>query len=791
MRKYFTLAYLLLLSSLLWTTPARSQWPTNYTASLQVNSGNAQAYSPQIVSDNAGGAIFVWEQELGNYQHAYLYSQRIDQDGNHLWNDNSAIADSVSTFGGYSTISDGAGGTIICWSRDDSGDDNIYMQHINGDGQELLPHGGQIICNAAGNQFSPKIVQDNNNGYIIAWKDLRGADARIYAQRITAAGNPLWLVNGVPVVTGLDELYRVDMVADNANGAILIWRQFDTDNGYEVVLQRINNNGNMMWDPNGVQMGSVYSSIISDNENGAIVAWNKSNDSNVDGFYKIYLERFDGIDGSTVWTMPATPDSNDGQYIPMLINDRIGGGIVAWREHNHLYAQRVTANGERLWASRGVEVCNMVYPWIWDMVPSGSGGVTLLFGRDYEDPYYNNHRTIFAQKLNPGGERKWQESGIQLAPDSWHSDISAVSTPGGKIITGWVSVVVNQEENIQTQMLDQYGYLGYGNPTLGVVQDVPDDQGGHVSVTWNASSHDTPDDSRVTNYSIWRGLSHAPATKQLTAQNNASGSRYRRQVTSSDTIYWEWLANQPAHQLNAYSYTANTLADSTAGDSAALQFMVSAEVNSSGEQAMWDSNVKSGYSVDNLSPAPPAQLTAQLDNETVRLQWKSNTEEDLGEYAIYRSTQSGFDPDTASVYQTTTDTTFQDANLGTSSELHYVVEALDIHGNHSDASNRASVTVTGTQNEAGTLPQHFALQQNYPNPFNPTTTIRYALPRKSLVKLTVYNARGELVRTVVQLTQQAGFHHVEFDASDLASGMYLYRITAGNYTQVKKMILMK
>ena len=89
------------------------------------------------------------------------------------------------------------------------------------------------------------------------------------------------------------------------------------------------------------------------------------------------------------------------------------------------------------------------------------------------------------------------------------------------------------------------------------------------------------------------------------------------------------------------------------------------------------------------------------------------------------------------------------------------------------------------------LPTEFALFQNYPNPFNPTTNIKFDLPKESNVTLKVYNILGEEVATLVNKVMPAGHQVVTFDASRLASGMYIYRIEAGNFVQVKKMLLMK
>lgn len=83
-----------------------------------------------------------------------------------------------------------------------------------------------------------------------------------------------------------------------------------------------------------------------------------------------------------------------------------------------------------------------------------------------------------------------------------------------------------------------------------------------------------------------------------------------------------------------------------------------------------------------------------------------------------------------------------------------------------------------------------ALASNYPNPFNPTT-IRYGLPQAAEVELTVYNVAGQPVQTLVAEHQRAGWYAVEWDASGLAAGLYFYRLQAGAFSQVKKMLLLK
>ncbi len=98
--------------------------------------------------------------------------------------------------------------------------------------------------------------------------------------------------------------------------------------------------------------------------------------------------------------------------------------------------------------------------------------------------------------------------------------------------------------------------------------------------------------------------------------------------------------------------------------------------------------------------------------------------------------------------------------------------------------------VTGV-NSSNNVSNNFELQQNYPNPFNPSTTINFNLPTSGLTKLVVYNSLGQEVATLVNENVQAGLHSVDFNASNLPSGMYFYTLTSGNFTQTSKMILMK
>jgi hypothetical protein len=92
---------------------------------------------------------------------------------------------------------------------------------------------------------------------------------------------------------------------------------------------------------------------------------------------------------------------------------------------------------------------------------------------------------------------------------------------------------------------------------------------------------------------------------------------------------------------------------------------------------------------------------------------------------------------------------------------------------------------------ASCAPNEYALFSAYPHPFNPATAISFALPEPGKVHLTVYDVAGRLVATLVDGHRNAGIHEITFDAENLASGIYIYRLEAGSFTASSKMVLLK
>jgi len=121
---------------------------------------------------------------------------------------------------------------------------------------------------------------------------------------------------------------------------------------------------------------------------------------------------------------------------------------------------------------------------------------------------------------------------------------------------------------------------------------------------------------------------------------------------------------------------------------------------------------------------------------------------------------------------------------GVEAGSHRIVEGVEIV-----IGNEKVSLLKITKQEA--VPSSYALEQNYPNPFNPSTTIKFAVPKESNVNLSIYNVLGEIVSTLVDEEMIPGYYEYEFDALHYASGVYLYSITAGDFVETKKMVLLR
>jgi len=633
-------------------TIALCDWSHDPNENLAVCTAAGWQHACKLVSDGAGGAILVWEDDRTDQD---IYAQRLDAQGNLMW----WPADGVPVCAGAELeqvpeiVSDAAGGAIIVWKIDVDGmaeNYSIRAQRVDAFGYTQWAPDGVPICALPGTRGELQMIADGVGGAVIAWSDERGLDTDIYAQRITGDGDALWTPDGREVCTAVGNQMRPHLATDKEGGAVIAWQDLRTGYGSDdIYAQRISAEGIPLWTPYGVAVcGAVGPQgaprMISDNAGGVIIVWEDFRWTDVD----VYAQRVSAW-GTARWASDGVPvcAAAGRQQVPQLATDGTSGAIIAWDDQRSpgsgVYAQHIDRAGVARWTTDGIVAISSQWPALGVcVVEDGAGGALVttasLVALDFD---------VYSQRLDAEGDVLWGDEGLEvsiaLGDPLW---LYGVSDGAGGIIVAWADPR-SGNYNIYAQRVERNGYLGDPAPQITEVVDYPNDQGGSCIASWEPSYLDAYPHQVVTHYSVWRkyfgeesargqavpvGDDFAPAgvSAELLEQMLRSGWTYAGQV---DACY-----------LDEYGYDVPTYGDSTEAGVPMCGVMILAHTDD--PWVSWQSVPGIGYSVDNLPPGAPFNLMAGREGSAVALEWGSPLEEteDLGFYAIYRSTEPGLIP---------------------------------------------------------------------------------------------------------------------------------------------------
>jgi hypothetical protein len=782
-----------------------SNWPHDPNTTLPICLAAGSQYRTQIATDDQGGAILVWcDDRSGDSD---IYAARVDAYGNIVWGeDGLPLCTAEGVQAEPVVVADGAGGAIIAWSDERTiGNWNIYAQRVDETGATVWGTNGIAICTASGTQYRPRIVRRAPGSAIIVWTDQRGGADDVYAQAVSGSG-PLWSANGIAVCNATGNQYDSEVVADGVGGVIITW--VDTRGAdYDIYAQRLDGEGNEVWFSQGQLVCGASDTqfapmLASDGVRGAIIVWV---DYRNGGVADIYAQRM-VESGFDLWAVDGVPicTAAMSQHNPVIASDGASGAVVAWADVRNgtfdIYAQRVSAAGTSLWTPDGDSVCvwagaPLAHPAI---VSDGNGGAIIAWedSRTWGDD-------IYAQHMTGDGAPLWVDGGVALCTAAGTQDDVVLASDGaGGAIASW------EENDIHVQRIERNGYLGYPSPVVTEVADAPNDQGGYVVATWTASWLDAYPHQEVTHYSLWRrtppvegpagALPATLAPRGRQAEMEFLREKYGEELTLSLLLSgWNWVDEVTAAYLPDYAYLVPTFGDSTAVGVPKTQVMVIA--HTAQQWTSWQSQVKAGYSVDDLPPGAPIALAAHRVVADVELFWQAPGDPvpDFAYYAVYRSTTPGFTPSgLGEAIATVADAAYVDAGAANQT-LYYLVSAVDVHGNESPFSNEAQVLPT-TDVSGGQQPvDRFALSSALPNPFRGATTLRYQLPRREAVTITVHDVSGRCVRRLMNAEEkEPGRYQVAWSGRDdtgdgVAAGVYFCRMEAGEFRAVRRLLLVR
>ena len=685
---------------------------------VPVCSASGSQYYPQIVSDEAGGAIVVWEdQRSGTWD---VYAQRFGPSGTAEWAMNGVVV--CAAAGDQTEIKaapDGQGGVVVAWTDGRVSGSDIYAQHVNSAGTPQWDPDGVVVCGASETQSSPALLVTSSGNSIVAWQDDRTGDWDIRAQMIDPSGVAQWTTDGLLVSGETDDQHLPEVASDGLGGAVVVWR--DDRNGLaDVYAQRIDRGGDVLWTTDGAPVcdhtgHQYYHQVVSCGTDGIIVVWEDWRDVVSSFKTDIYAQLVDGS-GACQWAAGGTPVCvvSDYQYLPVIASDGAGGSVVCWVDSRgadwDIYAQHLDATGNSLWTENGSLVCSADGLQNWPVITAdGSGGAVMAW---YDNrPSAGLYGDVYAQRITRGE------------------------------------------------------YLGYPAATITEIADHPNDQGGVAVVSWAPSYLDKYPHEVVMLYSLWMRIpdERAEASSEwLTGIACTSPApSYSEYLERSG---WALVDQVAARYLDEYALHAPTYGDSTGEGTPLTEYMVMAETDD--QWTFWVSAPASGYSVDNLAPGAPLDLEAEAVGSDAVLSWSPSGyhDEDLAQYFVYRSESSGFVPSEATRVGAVDDTLFVDIEPGPTT-WYFVATAGDAHGNESPPSNEALVAL-GTGVDDGPLPAGLVLRGNTPNPFNPSTEISFDIPERTAVLLEVYTVGGRRVATLLDRVLEPGRHHVSWSGTD-------------------------
>jgi len=783
---------------------ARAEWPHDPLTNVPLCTADGSQGELAIVSDGAGGAIAAWQ----DYRSGGLdiYAQRVLASGepDPAWPVNGLA---VCTAGGSQQLpvvaADGAGGAIVAWFDYRNGNDDIYAQHVlaSGEPDPSWPANGLAVCTTVGTQQLPVIAPDGAGGAVVVWNDYRSGGIDIYAQRVLASGvvDPAWPVNGLAVCTATATQRDAVAVSDGAGGAVLAWQDYRNGTYPDVYAQHVlaSGAGDPAWPADGLAVCTAASvqtnqNLVPDGAGGAIVTWC---DYRSDSYYNVCAQHV----RATGAVDPAWPvnglflcPSTYSQTAPLPAPDGSGGAIVAWQDTRSgfagdIYAQHVLASGvvDPAWPTDALALCTAVNPQFASaIVPDGGAGAIAIWA-----DYRSGVGDIYAQHVLATGtvDGAWPADGraVCIAAGAQQNPVAVTDGAGG-IVAAWEDLRLSMYSDVYAQRVERFGRLGNPEPAIVTVADVLNDQGGRVAVEWTASYLDAAPSYEIAQYSIWRRVPTAVATAALEAgarlltpdaTTPAAADRLVRVLPQGDqTLYWEYVATQPARAFPGYSYLTTTTCDSLPESNPYTSFMVLAEM--AGGIPYWASAPDSGYSVDGLAPATPQSFEGVYAAGVATLRWDANTEDDLAGYRLHRGHSESFVPDPDNLVAELAGTSYVD---DAGAPCWYKLAAVDVHGN---AGGYATLLPDGTVAVPGTgLPRELALAPPDPNPARGASALRFALPRDARVSLTVHDAAGRLVRRLVDGPVAAGERAVIWDGRDEAGavvpgGLYFCRLEA-------------
>ncbi len=360
-----------------------------------------------------------------------------------LWNESKAVRQGTNIEWNRAATNFG-NNVVYTWSDIKSGSRDVYAQMVDPNGNCPWGNSPIVIDNKADNQQDPVVVTTSDNCLIFAWVDYsQNSAGEIYAQKVNASGELFWPTGGVVLCNSLYWENTIMAVPDLTGGAFVVWND-KRNPSRDIYGQHLNSNGTLAWQVNGIQFGDsigeeFLNSFMEDGQGNAVLAYKYKNPSNNFEDLKVLKVR---PEGTFAWGPTFLCDAANDQNGVTMAPDGNGGFYFTWEDKRNdtdadIYAQHLDTNGNPTWANDLV-IYSGQYIQKAPRIIAASNNTAIIVWEDYRlDP---DHSTsdLLAQKINLQGEKLWATDGVIVCQENlWQQSTSLVSDENGGCIVVW------------------------------------------------------------------------------------------------------------------------------------------------------------------------------------------------------------------------------------------------------------------------------------------------------------------------------------------------------------------
>lgn len=596
-------------------------------------------------------------------------------------------------------------------------------------------------------------VSDKNGGAFIVWQDAQPPQKTdVLFLHVNKDGETSFRSDGKPVSLSLENKYEPQLILLNSGELLILWKENFSENRSEIFIQKVTSKGVRLWSDFGIQLTRLnkeikqFSAEVDQKDNVTILLIAQESNNPTTSVYLIKLNSAGKVINGPIELLNSSESKISECRIKAVTENQY---FINWLETKNsratLFFSRLKLNAD------SVSVYKKNISKLTENVLSFD--VSLIGGDLYVNWYsHEKQRSIYHQLINSDGNFKWGSEGKLVTTKRGHNSNPQFVVSNKNIFVSWVNEYGN-DKNIYAQLFDMKGNKIWKDAGLPVIEYEGDQFGQKVIYDYRD------------NYIV------AWIDRRF---NKQFGNIYAQKLNLSGELQWTNSGIDLGTYTNSEKSYLNLLPDGQGGAIAIFKDKREKKTEIYG-QKIYSTGTYAGQILG---------LKCEPDGDAVKVFWYAANENDDVVYEVQKKTVSDNDWKTIA-----------DLRRGNSSSINYY-EYKDLPDANGLVSYRVIQKSRGNQQVSETVSLEIVIEasdhilfQNTPNPFPETTSISFILPKEEFVEIEIYDVKLNLLGTITQKIYPAGKNTISFDAKRLGPGVYFYKMKAGDFVAVKKMVV--